>query len=60
MQSKLAMDGNELVFIDRNRLKEAYITPGMIIFEGRSYLTMPSASAAIVILMNYLEECEKK
>ncbi|MFJ7830656.1 hypothetical protein ACQKL6_14445 [Peribacillus sp. NPDC097197] len=60
LQTKLAMDGNELVFIDRNRLKEVYITPEMIIFGGRSYLTMPSASAAIVILMNYLEGREKK
>lgn len=60
LQTKLAMDGNELVFIDRKRLKEVYITPEMIIFEGKSYLTMPSASAAIVILMRYFKKCEEK
>lgn len=58
LQTKLATDGNELIFIDRNRLKDVYITPEMLIFEGRSYLTMPSASAAIVILINYLRESE--
>ena len=60
LQTKLAMDGNELVFINRDQLKDVYITPEMIVFEGKSYLTMPSASAAIVILMKYFEECEKK
>ncbi|WP_192796822.1 hypothetical protein [Pradoshia sp. D12] len=56
LPSKLSMDGDKLVFIDRNKLTDLFITPEMIVFEGKSYLTMPSASAAIVILINYLKE----
>lgn len=60
LQTKLAMDGNELIFIDRDKLNDIFITPEMIIYNGKSYLTMPSASAAIVILMNYLKAYDKK
>jgi hypothetical protein len=59
IHTRLAMDGDKLVFIDRNDLKNIFITPEMLILKGKPYLTMPTASAAIVILMKYLEEQEK-
>lgn len=56
LQMKMSMDGNKLVFIDKEKLKDLYITPETVIYDGKSYVTMPSVSAAIVILIKFLKK----
>lgn len=60
LQSKLKKDGNKLIFIDINKLGEILIFPELIIYNKKQYLTMPSASAAIVILIKYFKEKKKE
>ncbi|MBZ5202033.1 hypothetical protein HU147_12465 [Planomicrobium chinense] len=55
LQSKLLSDGNKLIFVDKDKLEKLFITPGMVLHEKKAYATMPSASACIVLLIEYLK-----
>lgn len=55
LQSKLLSDGNKLIFVEKDKLEKLFITPGMVLHEKKAYATMPSASACIVLLIEYLK-----
>lgn len=60
LQNKMKMDGDKLIFVDKEQLKEIFIAPEMVIIGNKSYTIMPSASACIVMLIKYFEEQEGK
>lgn len=50
------MAGKKLLWIPTKELKSMYIAPDRILYNGKKYRMMPSASASIVMLLNYLEK----
>ena len=54
-KKSLSVDADKIIFIDRNCLKEMYITPDLIATSSRSYHTLPYTAACLVMLINYLE-----
>ena len=50
----IKMDGKELILVDRDKLLNAYITPDTIVIGKKSYRTLPSSAASVVILINHL------
>jgi hypothetical protein len=51
---QMLADGKQLVWISREELKNLCITPSSIIFKGTVMKMVPSASASIVMLLDYL------
>jgi len=49
-------DGNNLVWVKRDELKELFISPDTIVIQKKKYSIMPTASASIVMLINYLKQ----
>lgn len=55
-----AVDGYKMLFVDRNDLDKLYLTPGSIVINDKSYASVPSAVASVVMLLNYFKEIETK
>ena len=53
---ELREDGTFILWIPKQRLKEMALAPELIVYEGKGYKMMPSASAAVVMLIDYLQE----
>lgn len=56
LQSKMLADGEQLIFVDKSKLESMYIAPDKVKIENTFYPTMPSASACIVLLIEYLKK----
>lgn len=56
-RSKLELleDGDKFLWIPLKEIKQMCIMPDMIIHQGKSYQMMPSATASIVMLIEYLK-----
>lgn len=54
-QLKELEDGETFLWIPKASLKEMVILPNEMIYSGKSYATMPSAAAAVVMLIEFLE-----
>lgn len=54
-KEKILVDGKKLLWISRQELKRIVILPDAIIHNGKIYPMMPSASAAVVMLLDYLK-----
>lgn len=52
----LLEDGRKLLWIPRAQINQLCILPDMIIYQGKIYCMMPSATASIVMLIEYLRE----
>ena len=50
---KLSVDGKKLVFIHEKELVNLYITPDIVVHGARVYRIVPSAAAALVMLIKY-------
>ncbi|MGM9665843.1 MAG: hypothetical protein ACI3XX_04825, partial [Eubacteriales bacterium] len=57
LKKKASTDGFKFVFLSAEELKQCVITPGKLILPNkkRSFKIMPSASASIVMLLDYLD-----
>lgn len=53
------IDGKKVVFIRTKDILEASVASNMMICNGKIYRMMPSASACVVMLINYLKEKER-
>lgn len=53
---KLLQDGNRILWIARNELKECALMPDCLIYKGKKYKMVPSTSASIVMLIKYLNQ----
>ena len=54
--NRLSVDGEKLVFIELNQLKQLYITPDNIVYGKKAYMTMPSSAASLVMFIKHLED----
>lgn len=60
-EQKELEDGKNFLWIAKDDLKKMVIAPDKIIYKGKKYAMMPSASAAIVMLLQFLHsDCENK
>lgn len=55
-KNRLLEDGKKLLWIPTKELVQIGILPDMIIYHGKSYRMMPSASASVVMLLEYLKK----
>ncbi len=49
-------DGTKFLWISKNELQKLAILPNKIIHQGKAYHMMPSASASVIMLLDYLKE----
>jgi hypothetical protein len=52
---QMLADGRQLVWVPREELKNLCITPAAVFFKGTVLKTVPSASASIIMLLDYLQ-----
>ena len=55
-ENKMAIDGKKLIGIKRDKIDQLYITPDTIVCKKKAYKVMPSAAAAIVMLIQHLRD----
>ena len=55
-----SIDGFKLLFIDKEDLKDLYLTPDGFTYNKEFHVSVPSAVATIVMMLNYLKEAEEK
>lgn len=55
-QMELLEDGRKFLWVPKIELGQMCILPDMIIYRGRSYHMMPSATASVVMLIEYLRK----
>lgn len=55
---EMLIDGNKLVYVRKEDLGKLYITPDTIVFEKKSYDTLPTVSGTLVILIDHLKRME--
>lgn len=53
---KYNSDGNKIIYVERDKLGELYLTPDILVIGNKGYKVMPSASASIVLLINYINQ----
>ena len=56
---KNKIDGNKIICIKRKDLKQMFISRTLVVIEGKKYDIMPSASAALVMLLEYMDKKEE-